>query len=154
MTLRGPLQPRRDDGSTVDSTFELSSMTVYELVFHHKAGARGSVWSVNADYHEGLEVLLQRIGSVGAKILGISVDSGVAQKLDPADRELDLDFPIQVSTATDPHALRLHITRAARSVARRPTAKPGGGNDQKRLRVTLVLDSPMDSDSLSRLLVG
>jgi hypothetical protein len=129
-------------------------MTVYELIFHHKAGARGSPRSVNADYHEGLELLLQRIGSVGATILGISVDSGVAQELDPADRELDLAFPIHVNRATDPNALRLDITRAARSVARRPTAKTGGGNDQKRLRVTLLLDSPMDSDSLNRLLIG
>jgi hypothetical protein len=154
VTISGPIQPRRDDGSTVDATFELSSMIVYELVFHHKAGARGSVWSVNADYHEGLELLIQRLGSVGATILGISVDSGVAQKLDPADRELDIGFPVHVHTATDPHALRLDITRAARSVARRPTAKPGGGNDQKRLRITLVLDSSMDSDSLNRLLIG
>ena len=51
------LHPRRDDGSVVDATFDLFSVPVFEVVFHHKAGARGSARSVNADYNQGLELL-------------------------------------------------------------------------------------------------
>jgi hypothetical protein len=149
-----PLHPRRDDGSTMDATFELSSVPVFELVFHHKAGGRGSPRAVNSDYHEGLELLLERLASVGGTILGVSVDSSVARKLDPAERELDLQFPLAVGTDTDVPALRLEITRAQRPVARRPNAKPNGGNDQKRIRVTLALDRDMVLEEVVRLMVG
>lgn len=148
------LHPRRSDGSTVDATFEISPIPVYEIVYHHKAGGRGSPRSVNADYHEGLELLLGRLGSIGCTILGVSVDSSVAQELEPADRQLDLDFPLSVDRNTDPRALRLLITRAQKSVARRPDAKPTGGNDQKRIRITFALDRSVHSDELKRLLLG
>lgn len=154
MASSGPLHPQRDDGSVVDATFELSSVAVYELVFHHKAGARGSPRSINADYHEGLELLLERLGSLRCSILGISVDSGIARELDPSERELSLEFPIDLDGATDIHALRLEITRAQRTVARRADAKPGGGNDQKRIRLAIAFDSAVDFDQLKRILVG
>jgi len=149
-----PLHPRRDDGSTIDATFELWSVPVFELVFHHKAGRRGSPRAVNSDYHEGLELLLERLASVGGTILGVSVDSSVARELDPADRELDLPFPLAVGTDTDVPALRLQITRAQRPIARRPHVKPNGGNDQKRIRVTVALDRDMALDDVVRLFVG
>ncbi len=59
-------------------------------------------------------------------ILGIAVDSSVARELDPADRELDLKFLIELIPDTEIHDLRLTITRAQKAVARRPDAKPGG----------------------------
>lgn len=154
MNSSSPLHPRRFNGSIVDATFELSSVTLYELVFHHKAGGRDSPRSINADYHEGLELLLERLSLLGCTILGISVDSGVARELDPAERELDLEFPLEVDGQTDIQALRLEITRAQRAVARRPNAKPGGGNDQKRIRLTLAFDGATNLDQLRRRLVG
>src|SRR3954447_3020459 len=129
MPSSGPLNPRRDDGSPVMATFELDSIGVFEIIYHHKAGARGSPRAVNSDYHEGLELLLRRLGTIGASILGISVDSEPARGLDPADRELDLPFPLVVSSSTDFRSLRQTITKAQKPVARRPGAKPGGGND-------------------------
>jgi len=147
----GPHHPLRDDGSTVDATFELAVMPVYEVVYHHKAGGQRAI---NSDYHEGLELLLARIGQVGGAILGVSVDSGVAKDLAPADRELALTFPIEVDQRTDAHELRLQITRAVRSIARRPDAKPGGGNDQKRIRIIVALDRPLGVEAMRELLVG
>src|SRR4051794_39265223 len=129
MTTTGPMHPCRDDGTQLDATFELSVVPVFELVFHHKAGGRGTPRAVNQDYHEALEALLVRLGRLQATILGISVDSAVAQKLPEDERELALDFPIHLDRATDAHELRLRITRAQKSVARRPTALPDGGND-------------------------
>lgn len=122
----GPLHPARADGSTVDATFELSAVPLYEIVYHHKAGRRGTAKSVNSDYHEGLELLLARLGSIGATIIGVSVDSSVARELSEADRELDLPFPLRVDQLTNIQDLRLGITRAMKPVARRPSAKPGG----------------------------
>ena len=49
----GPLHPQRDDGSLLDATFELTTVPVYELLYHHKAGGQRAI---NADYHEGLEL--------------------------------------------------------------------------------------------------
>lgn len=154
MKATGPVHPRRDDGSQVDATFELSQIPWFEIVYHHKAGARDSPRSVNADYHEGLELLLSRLASVRAKIIGISVDSGVARDLDPDDRELELEFPIDLDPTVDCGVLRLEITRAQKSIARRPDAKPDGGNDQKRILITVGLYARgADYDDLRQLLV-
>jgi hypothetical protein len=155
MRATGPLHPDWGDSSSLDATFELSELPVFDLVFHHKAGGRNSPRSMNADYHEALELLLGRLASLRATILGIVVDSSIAQELDPADRELDLQFPIVMSPATDAHDLRLEITRAQKTVARRPDAKPGGGNDQKRIRITLTFEGPAPSfDHLARTLTS
>ena len=124
------------------------------MVYHHKAGRRGSVRSVNADYHEGLELLLSRLARLKCSILGISVDSGVARQLPPECRELDLDFPILLDERTDAAALRRRITKAQRSVARRPNVKLGGGNDQKRIRITLSCQVPILCEELCIRLVA
>jgi hypothetical protein len=150
----GQLHPHRDDGSELDATFELNVVPVFDLVFHHKAGGRGSDRALNQDYHEALETLLSRLARVNATILGISVDSSVARELDEQNRELGLDFPIGLHAETNAYELRREITRAQKGIARRPTAKPGGGNDQKRMRMTLSFDSPsMTREQLAGLLV-
>jgi len=155
MPTSGPLHPRRGDGSEIDATFEISTVPVIDVVYHHKAGGRDDPRAVNADYHEGLELILAKLSSVNARILGISVDSSVARELDPVDRELRLDFPIELSPATNARGLRLQITRAQKPVARRADAKPGGGNDQKRIRITLTWDDhSLTYDRLLELLSG
>ena len=148
------LHPFRSDGTSVDATFTLEAVPVFELVYQHKAGARNSPRAVNTDYHEGLELLLERLAALDATILGITVDSGVAQQLPPADREVDLPFPIDLTDATDFHKLRLQITRAQRPIARRPDAQPGGGNDQKTIRITFSCeDSSLDLVRVQDVLV-
>src|SRR5947209_8466142 len=104
------LRPLRADGTQLDATFEISMTSIYELVFHHKAGARGSPRAVNSDYHEALETLLGRLSTIGCSILAISVDSAVALQLAPEERELDLDYPIVLNESTDLKAVRLRIT--------------------------------------------
>lgn len=144
------MHPRRDDGHVLDATFELHAVAVFDLVYHHRVGGDRAI---NADYHEGLELLLSRIASVGAAILGVSVDSGVAMKLEPERRELPLKFPIEIDQGIDAHELRLEITRAVRAIARRPNAKLGGGNDQKRIRITFTLDRGLSQSEAEQLLV-
>jgi hypothetical protein len=126
---------------------------IYDLVFHHKAGGRDSPRAVNADYPEGLETLLGRLGQLGRAILAISVDSTVARELPPEDRELDIDYPLRLGQISDPHLVRLRVTRAQKSVARRPGVKPGGGNDQKRIRISFTLDRAIETGELAQLLL-
>lgn len=155
MPTTEPLHPVRPDGTRLDATFELSSVAVFELVYHHKAGGRDSARSVNADYHEGLELLLARLAMVGTTILRIAIDSGVARELPEADRELGLPFPIVVNRNVDVGELRKEITRAQKTVARRPGAKPGGGNDQKRILLTLECHgSELNLHELKAVLIG
>lgn len=148
------LHPRRDDGTTVDATFEVHAVPVFDVIYHHKAGGRNSERSVNSDYHEGLELLLARLAALRSSILGISVDSSVALALPAEERELDLAYPIDLGERTDVARLRRRITKAQKSVARRPDAKPGGGNDQKRIRITLTCDRHRGRDDLARWLVS
>jgi hypothetical protein len=148
------LHPRRDDGALVDATFEVHVVPVFDLIYHHKAGGRNSERSVNSDYHEGLELLLGRLAKLRCSILGISVDSSVARALPPEERELDLAYPIELGERIDVARLRRRITKAQKSVARRPDAKPGGGNDQKRIRITLSCDRQWRREEFSRRLVS
>jgi hypothetical protein len=99
MPSSGPLHPRRADGSEIDATFELSTVPVFDIVFHHKARGREDPRSVNADYHEGLEALLDRLSAVRATILGISVDSTVARELERPIASSGLPFPIALEPA-------------------------------------------------------
>jgi hypothetical protein len=131
------LHPLRSDSTEVDATFEVGSIGAFQIVFHHKAGRRGSERSVNADYHEGLELVLRRLIALRVTILAIAVDSSVARELPVEDRELELEYPIHLRDQ-DAHLLRMDITRAQKTVARRATAKPGGGNDQKRIVLTIT----------------
>src|SRR4051812_29208967 len=147
------MHPLRDDGTAVDATFEVHVVSVFDLVYHHKAGGRKSERAVNSDYHEGLELLLRRLAELHCSILGIAVDSSVARALPPEERELDLAYPIKLGERTDVARLRRRITKAQKTVARRPDAKPGGGNDQKRIRVTLTCDRPCQRDEFCRWLV-
>ncbi len=148
------LHPRRDDGTAVDATFEVYVVPVFDVIYHHKAGGRTSERSVNSDYHEGLELLLRRLATLGCSILGISVDSSVARALPPDKRELELAYPIELGAQTDFARLRRRITKAQKSVARRPDAKPGGGNDQKRIRITLSSDRAWRPEEFSLRLVS
>ncbi len=157
MPSSGPLHPQANGGAILDATFELSTLPVFDIVYHHKAGGSGSSRSVNDDYNEGLELLLLRLADFELTILGISVDSGIAQELPPADRELALNFPIKLSRDTNIYELRLGISRTQKPVARRANVKPGpGGNSQKRIRITLAGDDPLLAydDLLSHLVTG
>lgn len=155
MATSQSLHPRRKDGSPLDATFEVTSIPVFDVVYHHKAGGRGTSASVNADYNEGLDLLLARMGDVGCSIWGIAVDSSVARKLPAEKRELHMEFPIALTPRTDVARLRRAIGKAQTTIARRPSAKPGGGNSQRTIRITLMFDQWMDHDALAvRLVAG
>jgi hypothetical protein len=143
------LQPVSAEGIELDATFDLSRESAFCVTYHFKAGGSRSV---NADYHLGLEVLLERMASLDAEILDITVDSSEARKYDKQDRRLSLKFPIHLALVTNFRDLRMDITRAQRSVARRASAQPGGGNDQKTIRI--IFSCNVSLEELRGLLVG
>jgi hypothetical protein len=125
-----------DQGVVLDATFWVEAGDAGpEIVFLHRARGRNDPAAVNRDYMEGLELLLDRLRAVGARIDRIEVDSRVAHTRPADERVLPLRFPIALLRDTDIGSLRVRITEAQRSVARRATAKPGGGNNQKRIRI-------------------
>ena len=154
MPSSGPRKPRSEDGSELNATFEVSTVPVFEIVYHHKAGGTGRPRAVNTDYNEGLELLLTRLNALQMTILGISVDSTVARELEEADRELALDFPIRPHPTKDIHELRLDVSRAQKPIARRSNVKPGSdGNSQKRIRITVSADTQtLTYENLLRIL--
>lgn len=139
MPSSGLVRPVSDSGKKLDATFELSTVPIFEIVYHHKAGGRESVRAVNQDYNDGLELLLKRLAQLRLRILVIAVDSSVVQDLEPEDRELALDFPIELRPDLDVHQLRLNISRAQKPIGRRADSKPESqGNSQKRIRITMT----------------
>lgn len=85
-----------------------------------------------------MEQILRRIGGLGATISSIHIDSSVALQL-PAARRLQLDYPLRPADAPDIAALRREITQAQKTVARTGTTLGTGGNNHKRIRISIEL---------------
>ena len=130
--------PLNSEGRQLDATFEVMvAADEIAVVLHHSAGARGTAAAVNTDYAPALELLLARLGELDVRISRISVDSSVALAFAVQDRIVPLPYPITLGRC-DVAELRIGITEGMRAVARRPGAKPGGGNNRKRIRIVIT----------------
>src|SRR3954447_2525878 len=105
--------PLTDDGVRLDATFDVEAGPL-EIVFHHWARGKGTPGAINTQYADGLEVLLQRLGALGAHIERIEVDSSVGRRLPSDQRLVPLDYPVALRPATNIHELRLRITEGMR----------------------------------------
>lgn len=91
----------------------------------------------NRDYNQALQLILERLASVDAVLLHVEVDSKSTVSLSPEERLIALDgYPIVLSAVDDLEALRKKISGGAQKTGREPGAS-GGGNPQKRLRLSL-----------------
>jgi hypothetical protein len=124
------------------------------ITFHARYGTRGSGREVNIDYLRALEVVLARLGSLSAIITAIEVDSRVARDLALEKRLLALPYPLRLTIDTDADRLRRDITEAQRKVARDAKARPTGGNNSKRIRISLTFPTRIDFNGLQRALTG
>jgi hypothetical protein len=142
------------DGSPLDAEFDVeATASGADLVLHARYGGRGSQRRSNVDYFPALTLLLARLSAIGAAIDAVAVDSRIALRRPASERLLNLDYPIRLTPATDPNGVRLAITRAQRTVARDPAAAPLGGNNHKRIRISVRLgNSDVDGPALARLL--
>jgi hypothetical protein len=74
-------------------------------------------------------------------IFSVSVDSTPARRLPPEERVVPLDYPIRLSPDTDLNRLRKDITNGQRGIARDVDAKPDGGNNHQRIRISIALNN-------------
>jgi len=122
------------------------------IVFHARYGTRGSGREVNIDYLRALEVVLARLSELSATITAIEVDSRVARGLPLEQRLLPLSYPVQLTGGMDVGRLRRDVTEAQRRIARKSTAKPTGGNNHKRIRISLTFPQGTDFSAVRRAL--
>ena len=93
------------------------------------------------DYNEGLLLLFYRFRDIGVQIDDALVESRVTESLSVDERRLNVEgspYPISID---DPAALRLKLSAAQAKVARAPGAR-GGGNQTRRIRLSLRLPKP------------
>src|SRR5690606_4555494 len=125
---------RREDGTTVDARMFVEELDgASTVVVMSRGGGR------NDQYTEGVELLLERLGRLGAMIERIAVESGATTTLDLEGRTARIDgfaYPIDPAHAR-PRELRLAIGKAVAAIGRSPGAK-GSGNVNKRMRLWLA----------------
>ncbi|MDW3217092.1 MAG: hypothetical protein R8F63_00655 [Acidimicrobiales bacterium] len=139
----------------LDATFDLeTNESGVDLILHARYGGRRSLRATNVDYFPALELLLRRLADLGAAIEAVDVDSGPSRQLAPELRRLPLSYPILLTQERDLAGLRRRITAEQRGIARAPDAKPSGGNNHKRIRISLRLPVGVDIAAVAAHLTG
>jgi len=114
-------------------------------VIESAGGTAGTESARNIEYVAGVDVVLRRLGELGASLVDAYVDSSTTTALTVADRRLDLGdatgYPISLADVGDLTAIRRALLRSMAKVGQQPGAT-GGGNSRKRMR--LIVDLPQD----------
>jgi len=126
-----------DSGDSVDARFVVHTLLDQPIgVLFKAAGA-----DLNKQYVLGLDLLLNRLASIGVIVNDAYVDSGVVRTLPIADRRLgipkDLNYPIELSSVPDLVVLRKAMLNSMSSIGQSPTARAGGGNARKAMTILL-----------------
>lgn len=126
-----------DAGESIDARFVVHTLLDQPIgVLFKAAGA-----DLNRQYVPGLDLLLNRLASIGAIVNDAYVDSGVVRALPIADRRLgipkDLNYPIELCSVSDLVVLRIAMLNSMASIGRSPTAQAGGGNSRKAMTLLL-----------------
>lgn len=135
-----------DDGTEIDARFDVEILGEHTtIVFHSRGETSASAGARNTEYRRGLETLLQRLGRADIDIARIEVDSSelIRRGVPIAERTLAISghaYPLVTRQVTDHAALAKAIGTAMRKIGQKPGAS--GGNDTKRLRITLVQSVP------------
>ena len=148
------LQIFDDASEAIDARFLLHTFLSQPIgVLFKAAGA-----DLNKQYVHGLDLLLQRLATIGAVVNDAYVDSGVVRTLPISDRRLgipkDLTYPIELSILPDLVVLRKSVLNSMASIGQSPTAQAGGGNSRKALTLLLGNIQQYSADKLSKYLAG
>jgi len=148
-----------DDGELVQAEFHADFSDGPPTVVFESCGGNAGAQNTrrNPDYIVGLNLVLQRLGLAGATLLSVDVESRKTLKLAAQERQLTIDeapFPIPLYDRDDYDQLRAGLGRGAARTARDPSAKPGGGNTQRRVRLYLSFPAraPVSEPWLNALL--
>ncbi|TDW98060.1 protein NO VEIN domain-containing protein [Kribbella sp. VKM Ac-2566] len=144
-----------DDGRHIDArlTVEQTARGDVEVVLDSAGGTGGSRQSRNREYPLALETLLRRFSLADASLLDVLVESRTAQSLPPEDRRVHpvpWTYPVRLNDVADYPRLRLALTRPQGNIA--STARAGGGNERKRIRLTFAVPNGRDLDQIKALL--
>lgn len=130
----------RRGGRELDATFVVERVgDALSVVIESRGGTRGSAAERNTDYNDGFDLVLERLGKAGMRIMDAIVDSRETSKLNVEQRRLPLTYPIVIEDAA---VLRKQMSRAQGLIGRKPGAK-GWGNATRRVRLTV--EGPMSS---------
>ncbi len=135
-----------DDGTEIDARFDVEMVGERTtIVFHSRGETSASAGARNTEYRRGLELVLQRLGRAEIDIERIEVDSAelIRRGLPISERTLAIQgqpYPLETRRVTDHAALARAIGNAMRKIGQKPGTS--GGNDTKRLRITLVQSVP------------
>lgn len=145
MTTADYLHPVDESGRAVRASFRLEGvdgqMTIY---VGSRGGTIGTPSETNAEYNVGLQLLLDRLGRIGATIEDAVVDSTRVRTFPRAARRLPLgpgwEYPLQLR-GRDPDEIRRVIQRAQPGVLRtngENGAAGGKGNGTRAIRLYLA----------------
>lgn len=134
------MKPVDDDGRQLDANFAVEpTHTGAYLILEGRGGGKGGPRAPrNADYAEGLELLVSRLGLRGAILRDVEVYSRVTQDWPTERRRLhapDFPYPIDLATLRDVREFRRQLGRASAALGR---VDNSGGNPTKRLRFNLA----------------
>ncbi len=150
----GPRVVHDRDGAQISATFSVERVAdSVSVVVEAKGGKKGTPAERNTDYSLGLELILERLGAMDARITNAEVDSETTRKLPSEKRRLKVEgesYPIEIANAK---ALRMKLGPAMAQVGRAPESK-GGGNPTKRLRLVVEVPGRASCDAVADALEG
>lgn len=153
------LRPRNADGSVLDAGFSIGSLLgrPTSILFESAGGAGPTGGKRNPDYVAGIDLVLERLKELGATVLDAYVDSGRVRELPIPDRRLDpggTQFPVDLRMVHNVTVMRRALLQSMAKVGRDPSAKAGGGNSRKAMRLVLGGLDHLDISAVSRELTA
>jgi hypothetical protein len=150
------LQPT-SGGRLIDAAFVVEEMLgqPVSILFESAGGAGPDGIKRNPEYVAGIDAVLERLKALGVVVLDAYVDSSVTRSMPIPDRRLDAGgtaYPIDLGSVEDVAAIRKSLLKSMASIGREKTAKEGGGNSRKAMRLILGGVDGVDAISLGRAL--
>lgn len=126
-------------GIPIRATYYLhTSSGTTELIYKARGGSIGAPNEQNADYNQGMDILLARMAACNIVLTDALLDTKVTQQLNltPEQRRLvtTFPFPIKLAAVADLRRLRVELCTAQRAIGRQPGAR-GIGSNTKRIRL-------------------
>lgn len=146
-----------DRGRELDADYHSEPESPHiALILESRSGRNPPQAPRNRDYNPALELLLTRLGRLGAVLVDALLDTGYTQRLGipEADRRL-IESPIPLALEPDMALLRRQIGNAQAKIGRTSEGSAGGESRKRiRLRVDVPNYQPRDAARLAERLAA
>ncbi|WP_149167759.1 hypothetical protein [Azospirillum brasilense] len=150
------MKPCDSRGVQLNAEFSLEpAENGFDLILESWSGRTDAPSARNPDYAKALELLLLRLGQIGAQLRNGVVDSKPMRRQPLESRQIILpehSYPIDLATQRSIEHLRLQIGRAVKRIGQ--TRLGPGGNAYKRLRLSFTVPEPQMVADLEAYLCG